>query len=52
MSTRKERRGKRWTKERLESFQVKEENQNVSLSFYVQVLMLVKTEMQMQLYKY
>ena len=52
MSTRKGRREKRGTKERWKSFQVKEENQNISLNFYEQVLVLVKTEMQMQLYKY
>ena len=41
MSTPKGRRGK--------IFQMKEEHENISFNFYQQVLVLVKTEIQMQL---
>ena len=34
------------------NFQKKEENENFPINFYLQVLVLVLTEMQMQLYKY
>ena len=34
------------------NFQEKEENENFPLNFYLQVLVLVLTEMQIQLYKY
>ena len=51
MSTQKGRRGKCGTKEREKLFQMKEENENFSLNFYLQVLLLVKTEMQIQLCK-
>ena len=40
-STRKETRGKRGKKERGKLFQTKEENENISFNFYLQVLMLV-----------
>ena len=46
-----EERGKRGAKER-KIFQMKEENENISFNFYLQVLLLVKTEMQIQLCKY
>ena len=52
MSSRKGGRGKRGTKERGKIFQMKEENENISLNFYQQVLVLVKTEMQIQVCKY
>ena len=59
MSTRKGRIGKRRTKERGKVFQMKEENENISsenenisFNFYPQVLVLVRTEMQIQLRKY
>ena len=51
MSTRKGRRGKRRTKKRGKNFQMKEENENISFNFYLQVLVLFKTEMQIQLCK-
>ena len=53
MTTRKERRGKRGTKTpRRKNFQIKEENENISsFNFYLQVLVLVITEMQMQPHK-
>ena len=41
MSTRKERRVKRGTKERQKMFQTKEENENISFNFYLEVLVLV-----------
>ena len=44
ISTRKGRRGKRGTKERGKIFQMKEENENISSNFYLQVLVPVKTE--------
>ena len=47
ISTRKGRRGKRGTKERGEIFQMKEENENISSNFYLQVLVPVKTEIYM-----
>ena len=52
MSTRNGGRGKRGTKEQGKNFQMKEENENISFNFYLQVLVLVKTEMQIQLCKY
>ena len=52
MSTREGRRGKRGTKEQGKIFQMKEENENISLNFYLQVLVLVKAVMQIQLRKY
>ena len=48
MSTRKERRGKHETKEQGKIFQMKKKNENISFNFYPQVLVLVKTEMQIQ----
>ena len=46
----------RGKKQRIEGwgkfFQMTEENENISYSFYLQVLVLVKTEMQIQLCKY
>ena len=36
-------RGKRSTKEGGKIFQMKEENENISFNFYLQVLLLVKT---------
>ena len=52
MSTRKERRGKHETKEQGKIFQMKKKNENISFNFYPQVLVLVKTEMQIQPCKY
>ena len=52
MSTRNGTRGKSGTMERGKIFQMKEENQNISYNFYLQVLVLVKIEMQIQLCKY
>ena len=52
MSTRKGRREKRGTIERGKNFQRKEENENISFNFYLPVLVLVVTTMQIQLYKY
>ena len=52
VSTRKGRRGKRGTKEHGKNVQMKEKNENISLNFYLQVLVLVKTVMQIQLCKY
>ena len=46
MFNQKGRAGKRGTKERGKIFQMKEENENISLNLYRQVLVLVKTEMQ------
>ena len=43
---------KRGTKEQGKIFQMKEENRNISFSFYQRVLVLVKTEIQIQLCKY
>ena len=40
------------TRERGKYFQMKEENRNISFKFYLQVLDLAKTEMQIQLCKY
>ena len=51
MSTRKGRR-KRGKKEQGKIFQMKEKNENILFNFYLQVLVLVKTEMQIQLCKY
>ena len=45
------RRRKRRTKEQGKIFQTTEENENLSFNFYLQVLVLVKTEMQIQLCK-
>ena len=52
LSTRKGRRGKCGTKKRGKIFQMKEQNENISFNFYLQVLVLVKTEMQIALSKY
>ena len=49
-STRHGSRRKCGTKEREKVFQMKEENENISFNFYLQVLVLVKTEMQIQLH--
>ena len=49
MSTRKGRREKSGTKEGGKIFQMKEENITILFYFYRQVLVLVKTEMQIQL---
>ena len=49
MSTRKGRREKSGTKEGGKIFQMKEENKTILFYFYRQVLVLVKTEMQIQL---
>ena len=46
MFNRKGRTKGRGTKERGKIFQMKEENESISLNFYRQVLVLVKTEMQ------
>ena len=46
MSTRKGRKRKREIKKRGKFFQMKGENENISFNFYMQVLVLVKTEMQ------
>ena len=52
MFNRKGRTKERGTKERGKIFQMKEENESISLNFYRQVLVLVKTEMQIQVCKY
>ena len=52
MSTRKGRRGKRGTKQRGKIFQMKEKNENILFNFHQQVLVLVKTEIQIQLHIY
>ena len=44
--------GKRETKERGKTSQMKEENENISFKFYLQVLVLSITEMRIQLYNY
>ena len=49
MSTWKGRREKSGTKERGKIFQMREENKTILFYFYGQVLVLVKTEMQIQL---
>ena len=49
MSTQKGRRIKHGTKEQVKIFQMKEENQSISFNCYWQLLVLVITEMQMQL---
>ena len=51
MSTRKGRR-RRGKKEQGKIFQMKEKNEHILFNFYLQVLVLVKTEMQIQLCKY
>ena len=48
ISTRKGRIGKRGTKERGKIFQTKEENENTCFNCYLQVLMLVITEIQIK----
>ena len=52
MSTQKERKVKGGTKEPGKKFQTKEEDKNISFKFYVQVLVLVITEKQIQLCKH
>ena len=52
MSTRKEKRGKHGTKERGNIFPTREENEKISSNLFLQVLVLVVTEIQIQLYKY
>ena len=52
MSTRKGRIGKRGKKEPGKVFQMKDENENISFNFYSQVLVLVRTKMQIRLCKY
>ena len=52
MSTRKGRKGKRGTNERGKNVQMKKENENISFNFYLKVLVLVKTGMQIQLCTY
>ena len=49
MSTQKGRRIKHETKEQGKIVQMKEENQSISFNCYWQLLVLVMTEMQMQL---
>ena len=49
MRTRKWRREKRGTKEWEKIFHMKEENENISFYFYLQVWVLIKKEMQIQL---
>ena len=51
ISTPKGKRGKRGTKERRKIFRMKE-NEKISCNFYKQVLVLVETEMQIQLCRY
>ena len=36
----------------MKNFQMKEENENISFNRYLQVMVLVTAEMQIQLYKY
>ena len=52
MSDPKGRRRKRGAKVQEKIFQMKRENENIAFNFYLQVLVLVKTEMQIQLCKY
>ena len=52
MCTRKRRRGKLGTKGRGKKIENKEEDEHLTLKFYLQVFMLVVTEMQIQLYKH
>ena len=52
VSTRKAKIGKCGTKKRGKIFQMKKENENNSFNFYLQVLVLVQTEMQIQLCTY
>ena len=53
MSTRKgKRRRTRRIKQRGKLFQMIEENEKISVNYYLQVLLLVKTEMQIRLRKY
>ena len=49
---RKGRRKKHGTKGQSKIFQMTEENKNISFNFYLQFLVLVKTEIQIQLRKY
>ena len=51
ISTGKGRRSKRGTKEQENTFQKKEENENILFNFYMQILVLVITEMQIMLFK-
>ena len=52
ISTRKGRRGKRVTNKQGKIFQMKGEKENISFNFHLQVLVPVKTEMEIQLSKY
>ena len=52
MSNRKRRGGKSGTRESEKIFKMKEENEIVSSKFYLQVLVLFKTETQIELCKY
>ena len=52
MCTQNGKTGKRETKERGRTSQMKEENENISFKFYLQVLVLSITEMRIQLYNY
>ena len=52
MSTQKGRRGKYGKTERGKIFQMTGENENISFNFYLQVLVLITTKMQIELYKY
>ena len=52
MSSRKGRRAKRRKNEQGKNVQMKEESENISFNFYLQVLVIVKIKMQIQLCKY
>ena len=52
MAFRKARKGKRGTKDPGKNFQMKDEDENISINFYLQVLVLVITEIQTQLHNY
>ena len=52
MSTRKGRRVKQGTKVQGKIFQIKEENENISFNFFLQVLVLIITEVRIQIDKY
>ena len=53
MSTRKGRRAtKAWNKGAKKPFEMKEQNENIPFNIYLQSLVLLVTEMHIQLYKY
>lgn len=52
MAIRKGRKGKHWTKDPGKKCQIKEKDEKISYNFYLQVLMLVITEIRTQLLDY